>query len=124
VWVGTVLQRCLTIEPPELALKLETPSEIAQVSICAVRRINAWLLQLLLPVQLVLPGGHWASRSGISVFNQQPTEHGVVLETLSGFAQVNVNGVLHCLVSWCGWAFTCSAASPFTRQSPHSSWKR
>jgi hypothetical protein len=50
--VNENLQRCLTIEPPEPALKLETLSEIAQVGLCAVL-VNASSLQLLLPVQLV-----------------------------------------------------------------------
>jgi hypothetical protein len=34
--VNENLQRCLTIEPPEPALKLETLSEIAQVRVCSM----------------------------------------------------------------------------------------
>jgi hypothetical protein len=45
--VNENLQRCLTIEPPEPALKLETLSEIAQVSVlllcvrgCSLQRLG------------------------------------------------------------------------------------
>jgi hypothetical protein len=65
--VNENLQRCLTIEPPEPALKLETLSEIAQVSIIGVCTA-LWV--------------------------------------------VGLSGIV-----------TCSAASPLSRQSLHSSWK-